>query len=419
MLLVDGGQVMNSTTNEGTNTGCHFEDENISKVGGAEIQSPNDESTPNAEDESPEVAERSPRVECGTSAGHEIDESREIIAHTDTVGQECSTTGKQTEHERINVTVISNKQRRIVQKMQCQGCQRSFGNTSALTRHGPFCKNISSDNVLTDVSLRYECPQCKKTFSSKGYLKQHQINSKYCKRVQAEELALALSETNSSTSSFKCNGCCKEFSQKTSLKSHKNSCSHLNLASHETNTANEVSISLDCSLCAQSFKSKSGLTTHKKFCLLKQKSQSHLVDKPDASSLSETTDSHSSDMSSRNNTKADTHHPQLETSQPNQEGPELAVASQSVEKTQPQQVDMSLTMQQPPLEAVSSLKCPLCPRVCKNKGSLASHRKACEVKNNPSNLKTRRRLSKSLNVGLRHPEDQERRLSTTLLVKEV
>ena len=46
VLLVDGGQVENSTTNEGTNTGCHFEDENISKVGGAEIQSPNDESTP-------------------------------------------------------------------------------------------------------------------------------------------------------------------------------------------------------------------------------------------------------------------------------------------------------------------------------------------------------------------------------------
>ena len=65
------------------------------------------------------------------------------------------------------------------------------------------------------------------------------------------------------------------------------------------------------------------------------------------------------------------------------------------------------------------LKCPLCPRVCKNKGSLASHRKACEVKNNPSQMKTRRRLSKTLDFGLRQPEDRDKRLSTTLLVKEV
>ena len=39
MLLVDPGQVMNSTTNEGTNTGCHFEDENISNVGSRQSES--------------------------------------------------------------------------------------------------------------------------------------------------------------------------------------------------------------------------------------------------------------------------------------------------------------------------------------------------------------------------------------------
>ena len=188
---------------------------------------------------------------------------------------------KSTAHEsirettRINVTVISNTARRIIQKMHCNGCNRTFGNTSALTRHTPFCKNTSSENILSEVSLRYECAQCGKTFSSKGYLKQHQNNSKYCKRVQEEELALALSETNSSTKSLKCNGCNKEFAQRTTYASHKNMCQSLNLGSDIglSNSCIDDTSPLHCSLCSQVFKSKSGLTRHKKFCLLKEKSQ--------------------------------------------------------------------------------------------------------------------------------------------------
>ena len=355
--------------------------------------------------------------------------------------------------EKINVTVISNKQKRIVQKLQCRSCHRSFGNASALTRHGPFCTNVSSENVLSDVSLRYECPQCKKTFSSKGYLKQHPTNSKFCKRVQ-EELALALSETNSSTKSLKCNGCSKEFSQRNGLTSHKMYCHALRLDLEDSSSDNsEVTNPLQCHICTQMFKSKSGLTTHKKFCLLKHgrtqqldKSHPQQLDKslphpqqldkslPQLVSKSlplqvgnsfpqQVDNSHPQQVGISHPEEVDNSHPeQVDNSHPEQVNNS---PPQEVDKSHTQQVDMSLTIitqsQQLPLQdVVSDMKCPFCPRVCKNKGSLASHKKACEVKKNPSLLKTRRRLSRSVNVGPRQlEEERDRRLSTTLMVKEV
>ena len=455
MLLVDAGHVMNSTTNEGTNTRCNFGDDNISTVG--RMDPPVDVAT---EKEVPVLVESSVRDE---SAATEEPAARDVSATVGANSDGSKKSGvtkasakhgasirveKSTSHEttRINVTVISNTARRIIQKMHCNGCNRTFGNTSALTRHTPFCKNTSSENILSEVSLRYECAQCGKTFSSKGYLKQHQNNSKYCKRVQEEELALALSETNSSTKSLKCNGCNKEFAQRTTYASHKNMCQSLNLGSDTglSNSSIDDTIPLHCSLCRQVFKSKSGLTRHTKFCLLKEKSQ-----------LSETS-------AYRNNTSPDEHQPQQsDTSHPQQSNtshpqvqpdnspahqpdtsparqpdtspaqqpdtslskqPDTSVSqqvatscSQPANKSNPEQIDMSLTMQQP----TNDLKCTFCPRVCTNKGSLASHKKACEVRNNPGQLKTRCRLSKSLNFALRHPEDRDRRLSTTLLVKEV
>ena len=113
-------------------------------------------------------------------------------------------------------------------------------------------------------------------------------SSKYCKRVQEDELALALSETNSSTMSFKCNGCSKEFSQKNSLTSHKLNChavNHNSEASHsgicELNGDNEVINKLKCSICKQVFKKMAGLSSHKRACLLKhQVPQRSLVQDP-------------------------------------------------------------------------------------------------------------------------------------------
>ena len=124
----------------------------------------------------------------------------------------------------INITLISDQQKRIVQKFQCSGCQRNFGNLSALSRHRPHCSDTSTEKSLSTCSIRFECSRCQKTFASKGYLKQHQSSSTVCKRMAEESIALALSETNSTVKSFTCDSCEKSFLQKKGLHSHKNHC---------------------------------------------------------------------------------------------------------------------------------------------------------------------------------------------------
>jgi hypothetical protein len=135
---VDPGHVMNSTDYEGTNTGLGFGD-NISSV---------------------------VRVE-------DVDCDRPVST-TQQITRKVNTT-----QQVINITLISDQQKRIVQKFQCQGCQRNFGNISALSRHNPHCSNTSTEKSLSTCSIRFECSRCKKTFASKGYLKQHQSSRQH------------------------------------------------------------------------------------------------------------------------------------------------------------------------------------------------------------------------------------------------
>ena len=137
----------------------------------------------------------------------------------------------------INITLISDKQKRIVQKFQCSGCQRNFGNLSALSRHRPHCSDTSNEKSLSTCSIRFECSRCQKTFASKGYLKQHQSSSTLCKRMAEESLAFALSETNSTVRSLTCDSCEKSFLQKKGLHSHKNHCKALKSKSMVTPNA--------------------------------------------------------------------------------------------------------------------------------------------------------------------------------------
>ena len=65
--------------------------------------------------------------------------------------------------------------------------------------------------------------------------------------------------------------------------------------------------------------------------------------------------------------------------------------------------------------SISQFQCPLCPKLCKNKGALASHLKACALKNDPSTRKSQRRLSKSLHLMSDSTKDHEKRLRTGII----
>ena len=156
--------------------------------------------------------------------------------------------------------------------------------------------------MLSVSSIRYECSNCKKTFASKGYLKQHMKTSKLCKRMSEDSIARALNDTNSSSNrSITCNGCSKEFVNKKGLKSHKHFCKALSMLSDDrepqqsvhdvvsvngnisgpvsedgatTSDENTLPVSqtnietnpLVCNVCKRTFKKKSGLISHIKTC---------------------------------------------------------------------------------------------------------------------------------------------------------
>ena len=346
----------------------------------------------------------------------------------------------------------------IMQRKMTFNSERTcFGNTSALTRHTPHCKTSTVENLLSTSSIRFECPRCQKTFSSKGYLKQHQLNSNCCKRVAEESIALALSETNSSTDSLKCNGCNKEFAQKNGLSSHRNFCQGLtsgdvsgpsnqskvdNTVSEQSNLSATVhgANPLQCPKCTRVFKNKGGLTTHKKYCTKDgDKSNTLSTEKSvtvnSISEMSLTLETEKSAIDDRKSTTLDSE----KSDNLDSEKPATQAQKSSIEKSATQaensaifdheksatlnsekSVTVDSVTQASTISVNPDLKCSFCPKICKNKGSLASHKKACQIRKNPGSLKTRRRLSKSLNVGNRLMEDDlGRRLSTTLLIQEV
>ena len=95
-----------------------------------------------------------------------------------------------------------------------------------------------------------------------------------------------------------------------------------------------------------------------------------------------------------------------------------ALTKQTAETSQSSNMNQRPTNKKQPIQTL--LKCTLCPKVCKNKGSLDSHFKACTIRNYPALQKSQRRLSKSLLLVTRQLEDErDRRLSTTLIVKQV
>ena len=361
----------------------------------------------------------------------------------------------------MNVTVVSNLGQKIVQRFQCKGCMRCFGNTSGLTRHSAHCNNSSIENILSTASIRFECSRCKKSFSSKGYLKQHLLNSKYCKRLAEDSIALALSETNSSTASLTCNGCNKEFTQRNGLTNHRKFCHELTSKESsgsrvEESEVAEISLTnpLLCMKCNKVFKNKGGLTTHRKYCKGNDKAEKsanqELVNKVAENSVNKdaeksanvdaekTPNLESDESTSQEAEKSATREAEKSASREAEKSASKEAeksASQEAEKSACKEAEKSAGKEAERAvcheadksalsERVSSqtqdLACPFCPKICKNRGSLASHKKACEIKKNPNLLKTRRRLSRSLNIGRAlSVQEKDRRLSTTLLVQEV
>ena len=239
----------------------------------------------------------------------------------------------------VNVTVLSNNKSKIVRKLQCAGCNRSFNNSSGLTRHK--CKNSSSVN---SCSVRIECIRCKKTFASKGYLKQHLMTSKYCNQLNEESIVRALS-------------------------------------SESNCTTDEPSQTFMCQFCSKLFKDKAGLSSHKNFC--KARPTTSVSQNSIASVEGEVT------------TSSQTSQPAPATTEARREAAVL---------------DKEIT-------TLPVLSCSLCGRSCRNKGALASHFKACSIKNQPNSLKSKRSSTSLVLPAMM--EKNVRRLSSTLLVTEV
>ena len=303
MLLTCGEHVINSTANDGSNTGCDFAvEENISRVDSpqrvgegetneasiGEVEGEaNSSSSSNVVPTTKSLISKSMLAKSCSSKSNSnksdtialaLSETNTSTASKSIVAKSCSSKSNSsksdTSHQsRMNVTVVSNLGQKIVQRFQCKGCMRCFGNTSGLTRHSAHCNNSSIENILSTASIRFECSRCKKSFSSKGYLKQHLLNSKYCKRLAEDSIALALSETNSSTASLTCNGCNKEFTQRNGLTNHRKFCHELTSKESsgsrvEESEVAEISLTnpLLCMKCNKVFKNKGGLTTDRKYC---------------------------------------------------------------------------------------------------------------------------------------------------------
>lgn len=71
--------------------------------------------------------------------------------------------------------------------------------------------------------MKHECSFCKKHFSNKYILQNHQKNTKYCLKIQG----------NTKTTRFSCEGCSKEFTTNQMLNSHKEKCIRLVIQKYE------------------------------------------------------------------------------------------------------------------------------------------------------------------------------------------
>ena len=162
----------------------------------------------------------------------------------------------------------------------------------------------------------------------------------------------------------------------------------------EENDATDSGIK--CTFCEKRFKSKAGVSKHEKHCTQIRGNITGRgdIDRPisadtDKEVVGEGQDSVQSDSAT-----------QIEKSSQEKQMTKKAVEIQK---------DQSKTKNRNEASE-SELKCSFCPKICKNKGSLASHRKACEIKKHPSLLKSRRRLSRSVHEVTNHVDDKDRRL---------
>ena len=213
---------------------------------------------------------------------------------------------------------------------------------------------------------------------------------------------------------------------------------------------------LQCLTCNRVFKNKSGLTSHKKHCAPKPQSDGqamsastdleasasipnkegagqkdmsltlvetanqHILTKQTVQTNPNVQTSHETDQRSQTVERSNSSktNETLVTNQSANCSSSTALTKQTAETSQSSNTNHKPTNKNQPIQTV--LKCTLCPKVCKNKGSLASHFKACTIRNNPALLKSQRRLSKSLLLVTRQLEDErDRRLSTNLMVKQV
>jgi len=71
--------------------------------------------------------------------------------------------------------------------------------------------------------MSHECKHCKKVFSNKYIMKNHQKTAKYCLKIQGTK------ESNLNKFKFKCGGCHKSFTRKNHYTSHISSCKEIAL----------------------------------------------------------------------------------------------------------------------------------------------------------------------------------------------
>ena len=163
MLLTCGEHVINSTANDGSNTGFDFAvEENISRV---------DSPQRVGEGETNEASIGEVEGEANSTSSSNLVPTTKSLISKSMLAKSCSSKSNSsksdTSHQsRMNVTVVSNLGQKIVQRFQCKGCMRCFGNTSGLTRHSAHCNNSSIENILSTASIRFECSRGKKLRNS-------------------------------------------------------------------------------------------------------------------------------------------------------------------------------------------------------------------------------------------------------------
>jgi len=101
-----------------------------------------------------------------------------------------------------------------------------------------------------------DCQYCKRTFSTKGSLTNHQKTTKYCLKIQGKTIVKKVIN-------LRCSGCDKEFKQKGNLYRHYKNCRK---SKQPLDKPKKV-----CNYCYKEFSSKQSLSTHKlKSCIFLQ-----------------------------------------------------------------------------------------------------------------------------------------------------